>query len=273
MAAPPLREILERVLIHAVDPSVPVGLSLSAGTDSSCLLFSLVRLGIQPALYTYHLEGRSSDDLARARMLSAYYSLPLRTAAVPVEATKIANDVMCLLRLGVRGKVCIQCCHGHLRLAPLVKETRIFNGSGIDGIYGAYRDCRLTGAYKDRSRFTAYRRKHLADPNDDAMQDQQRIYSPVTVLYPYRAPAFVGAVMGLSWEELNQPRLKYALVRHYPEFGQFKGLWRSRGSQQIVAGTREAHNVLLRTSWNRKNRRRVQELYKDMAHDAQAATA
>jgi asparagine synthetase B (glutamine-hydrolysing) len=152
------------------------------------------------------------------------------------------------------GKVCVQCMHGHEYVAPMVKERKILNGSGIDGLYGAYRQFAFNGSRKDKATFDAERQKHLDNPNDDAMEYQRQCYAAqgVKVLYPYRQPNIIQAVMAMSWKEINKPRLKYAIVKDYPEFKMFDRYWRARGSQQIVAGTRELHDKILATPLNVK---------------------
>lgn len=101
------------------------------------------------------------------------------------------------------------------------------------------------------------------------MQDQSRIYGKygIEVLYPYRSPDVIKFIMSKSWEEINKPRWKKwknLMIQDFEKFKELK-IYRSRGSQQIVAGTREFHNKLLSTSLNIKKRKRVQELYKDIS--------
>ncbi len=246
-----------------------VAIAFSGGTDSSCLLFSLLELGFRPTLYTYVVTGYASNDLVRAQMVSKAFNLSLVISVIPDNIDSLVSDVRRIVSDGIRGKVNIQCMHGHYYVAQNVKERLIFNGSGIDGLYGAYRTFAYDGSHKDKVVFDRVRRrKHLDNPNDDAMEYQRDCYAKfdVNVIYPYRQGNIIDFLMGLSWPQINKPSMKWIAVRDYQlEFGGLKGYYRPRGSQQIEAGIRTLHNRLLRTPLNAMGRRRVDEIYKDIA--------
>lgn len=246
-------------------PSGPVALSLSGGTDSLCLLFTLLELKVRPTCYTYRVGDILTEDLKRAMYITAHYNLPLFVASIPDDLTQLLADVRVLVQRGYRGKVGIQCMHGHMYLAKQVQERVIYNGSGVDGLYGSYKQFALDGSARDKVLFDRHRRKHLDNPNDDAMEYQTKEYGlhGVKVAFPYRDSAVVRWLMERSYIDLMKPRYKWATVGEYPEFQQHKGLYRPRGSQQIVAGTRALHEKLLTSTMNRGHAR-VQEVYKDV---------
>ena len=263
-----LKELLKDSIGRRVAGQSRVALSFSSGTDSLCILFACLEMNIRPVLYTYYVQGVPSKDLTISQAVAKHYSLKHITVMIPNDIAHIQTDVLRLVRdFKVSGKVCIQCCHGHMRLGPFVKEKVILNGSGIDGLWGAYKTFAFDGSRKDKAIFDERRRKHLAKPNDDAMLDQQRIYNKwgTKVLYPYRGAHFVNRVMKMSWEDINRPRMKWALVKDFPQYNEMRRIYRPRGSQQLVAGTRELHNKLLHSNWNFNDRKRVDEIYKDIA--------
>ena len=243
-----------------------VAVSFSGGTDSTCLLLSLLELGFRPSLYTYTVEGFDSPDLQRAQMMSDLYDLPLVVCTIPSNIDSLICDVRRLIADGIQGKVCTQCMHGHYYVAPEVRETVIVNGSGIDGPSGAYCNLAIIGNWKNQILFDQARQKHLDNPNDDAMVYQTECYARqgVEVIYPYRQENIIESLMALSWQEINRPKRKWFILRDYwPEIP--PRYFRPRGSQQVMAGTRELHNKLLRTPLNRMGRKRVDEIYKDIA--------
>jgi asparagine synthetase B (glutamine-hydrolysing) len=248
-----------------------VAVSLSGGTDSLAMLFCCVELGIKPVCYTYTVQGFLSDDLKRAQTVTQKYGLALNIANIPTDDEAIINDCKYLIRRGVRGKVCIQCMHGHMHTSKLVKEPIILNGSGIDGLYGAYKQFILS-AKKFRmmpNEFNVMRQKHLTNPNDDAMGDQSKEYGEyeVEVLYPYREKNVVEYMMGKTWDELNKPYLKASTMRQFPQFKEFGWDKSLRGSQQIMAGTRALHQKLLQSRYNTKGYKRVEFVYRAMEAD------
>jgi len=244
-----------------------VALSFSGGTDSLALLFSCFDLGIKPQLYTYAVQGNLSDDLKRAMWAEKEFGLKLTVAYIPTSLSQLITDVKRLVAHGIKGKVCIQCMHGHFYLAPLVKEKIILNGSGIDGLCGSYRSFILSKARIDKATFNEKRQRHLNNQNDDSMQYQSALYADfgTRVAFPYRQKNVIDFLMSKSWEEINRPKLKWITVKDYPEILRVKGLWRSRGSQQIEAGTRRLHDKLLNSILNKNGRKRVTEIYKDLS--------
>lgn len=245
-----------------------VALSFSGGTDSTCLLLSLLELGYSPKLYTYSLDGFESQDVYCAKFISSHFELPLEICVIPSDIESVLSDVQMMLRDGIRGKVAIQCMHGHYYVAPRVKEGVIVSGSGIDGIYGVYKTFLRDNSQNDLERFNKRRRKHLANPNDDAMQYQFVLYSKygIKMVFPYRQDNILNFLMTLAWREINEPVWKWITVKDYWEtFEKLPNYFRQRGSQQIVAGTRELHNKLLELPINKYHRKDVSELYKDLA--------
>lgn len=249
-----------------------VALSLSAGTDSSIILFTLLDLGCKPTCYTYYLEGTNSRDWNLAQQLAAHYGLTVVGCPIPNDLNSLCTDVKTLIHTHhIKGKVAIQCCHGHLYVAQQVTERYIFNGSGVDGIYGCYRQFVLSGASKNKTLFDNMRNKHLAKPNDDAMLDQQRIYNHygsnhggTQVFFPYRNKSILDYLMSLSWAQINSPKWKYVAVRDYLEHFQATDHYRQRGSQQLVAGVREFHDNLLHSPLNKHGRDKVTKIYVDV---------
>lgn len=265
-----MRSLIGDALEHLLEGQVDVALSYSGGTDSNCLLFSLVERGWRPHLYSYCIEGFPSEDLERARNVSDLFDLPLTVCWVDGTVDGIIRDVRKLLYAGIRGKVSIQCMQGHLYVASCVEEPVIVNGSGVDALYGVYRSIILNGARDDKGVFDRLRRDHLRDPNDDAMMYQSALFDAydIEVVYPYRQQSIVDFLMGLSWREINEPRLKWVTVRDFQdEYQQVDGLYNPRGSQQIMAGTREMHDQLLRSPINRRGRKRVSDVYRDLAEE------
>lgn len=63
----------------------PVAISLSAGTDSCCMLFELLSLGVKPHCYCYKLKGKHSEDYERAAFLANKHGLTLTCAEIPFD--------------------------------------------------------------------------------------------------------------------------------------------------------------------------------------------
>ena len=242
-----------------------VALLFSGGTDSLSLFYSCIDLGIKTNLYTYCLEGFESEDLKVAKKIEEKYGINLTVCYIENNIEKLIEDVFHLLGMRISGKVNIQCMHGHMYVAPKIKEQYCLNGSGIDGIYGTYKEYFMGESKTNKEVFDQLRIKHLNNPNDDAMQYQYDLYKSfgIETLYPYRQPNVIDYLMKLSWSEINKPKFKNICVQDFPEIIN-DGLYRQRGSQQIISGTREFHDKLLNTKYNTKNYKRVGSVYKQM---------
>lgn len=263
-----LRNLLKSSIENLVEPDKPLAILFSGGTDSLCMLWTALDLGHRPVLYHYVVEGHVSGDRRRVKAIADFYSLPLTVATIPLDVENLKWYVRRIINDGIHGKVNIQCMHGHYHLAPLVCETQILNGSGVDGLYGVYRQMAIASR-KDPAAFQKMRLKYLDDPNSDAMVYQSKLYNSCGVksLFPYTCEPIRRLLMSRTWDQMNRPRSKWIICQHYQrEFGAFQGLWRPRGSQQIEAGTRALHDKLIITELNTKYRKRVDEIYKDIAN-------
>jgi len=251
-----IRSMLNKNILKEIKDKKNIALSFSGGTDSLCILFACLKLGIKPTLYTYKIKNIFSKDHDIAQAVAKDYNLNLVVGEILDDDISLLNDVKKMIKDGIKGKVSIQCMHGHYYIAPLVKEKQILNGSGIDGIYGVYKDIAIVGR-NDKKKFDDKRNKHLANPNDDAMIYQTELYKKlgIKVIYPYRKNNILNYLMTLPYKKINSPKLKQIILNEFPEV---KPYWRPRGSQQIIAGTRSLHEKLK----NLYKIKRVDEIYK-----------
>lgn len=261
-----IREMLRENIVREAGTHT-VGVNFSGGTDSMCLLLAAMDVGMKPPLFTYAIEGVESEDLRRAKIAAARFDLPLTIALMPRDVEGIVRDVRAMKALGISGKVNTQCCHGHYVLAPRVTVQVLLNGSGIDGLYGTYKPFQLArkriSGIAGKAAFDAMRQKHLDAPNNDAMEYQRMLYGRcgVEVIYPYRQSNVISWIMSKTFEEINRPHLKAITLVEFPEVKEIVGFFRPRGAQQIVAGTREVHDILLKSEYNTKGWKNVNAIY------------
>lgn len=261
-----IRELLKNSIKKSIPSSRPLALAFSGGTDSLCILWVCLEIGVIPRLYTYYLKGINSEDLNCARRIKRKYDLDLVEISIPSDVETLKTDVENIILAGVQGKVNIQCMHGHYYLAKFVREKVILNGSGVDGLYGSYKSAAIIGK-KDHSKFQRMRLKYLQNPNSDAMRYQNVCYSNygIQIIFPYCDPTITKYLLSLTWKEMNQPKLKNIIYKEFEsEFKSIERIYRPRGSQQIVAGIRTHHDLLLKTNLNKYGRKRVDEIYKDI---------
>ena len=265
-----LREFLEKNIreeIRGVEDK-DIALLFSGGTDSSCILFSLLDLGIKPALYIYVVQGAMSEDWKRARIASDKFGLKLTVCVIPYDTEALIRDIKRLIKCGVEGKVNTQCMHGNLYMLEKIKEKLAFNGSGVDGLYGTYRDMAIIA--KDGVLFMKKQLEHLRNENDDGMAYLRQFYHKegIRIAFPYREGNITRYLVGKTYGEMNRPRLKWIIVKEYQDYYKQLGKYYSpRGSQQLISGVRTFHDKLINSRVNTKNRKSVAWIYKDMKEE------
>ena len=259
------REYITRNIDASLKGEKEVALLFSGGTDSTCLLFSLLDLGIKPTLYIYTVEGYASDDYKKALMVRDKFGLELINGVIPNDIDLLMEDVKTLIHLGIKGQINIHCMHGNIYLQDKVKEKIAFNGSGVDGLYGTDKDMAIVK--KNPIAFRKKQLEHLNNPNDDGMMYLFNFYKSagIRVEYPYRKPNITDALLSCSHDEMNRPRNKWIVVKEYQDYyKQLKGYYNSRGSQQLQAGTKILHQKLLNSPLNTENRKSTIWIYKDI---------
>lgn len=253
--------------------SASIGLAFSGGTDSSVLLFTLLSLGISPQLYTYCVQGQDSKDVRIAEKITKKLGLTLHVCSIPSGIECVIRDIKVLVnKYDIHGQMRIQCCQGAYSVAKKAKTDGIklmFNGSGVDGIYGIYMPQQLMRWHKRWKEWQDSRFKHCHNPNDDAMMDQKRISENygIDLVFPYRDSAFIAFLMDLTYEDMNIPRYKQIAVDAFRGYFDQTKSYRPRGSQQLIAGTKLLHQKLLTHPINKFRRKSMAKLYEDIAHN------
>lgn len=261
------RELLRKAIEISCNPNRRWGLAFSGGTDSTCILLAALDVHLPVELFTYHLQGMISQDLKKATTIAASLDIPHTLCPIPTDSASLQADIRRLVALGVRGQVRTQCCHGHLYVASAMAARGItgsLNGSGIDGVYGVYKSqCFGTDAERD-----VLRREQADDPTVDAIPEQRRIYGRqgISVVLPYRYPAYLSTVLAHSWRELNRPRTKGKVVAEFPEIAEMRS-YRPRGSQQLVCGIPEFHARLLDLPINQWHCQSLRALYSRLSSE------
>lgn len=226
--------------------------NLSGGVDSVAMLLGLLRLGRRPRrVYTYCYKGYDSEDAAAASKVARQFKIPHVVVVIPTDEASVIGTVKDMLARGVRGKATTQVMHGQWYLAPMVKEKLVFDGTCADTMWGSFRGfailCKDDKPLFDRMRLNEIR-KFAAD-NYIVCQQELFARHGVKIYYPYWDKDLMAYFLTKSWRQLNTPRLKQALVKHFPEFKKHS-FYRGRGSAQVVAGARDLHYKVLAAPQN-----------------------
>lgn len=260
-----IRQLLEK---HLEDLYPKMALEFSGGTDSNCLLLSLLSMGYRPSLYTYKLEGTESEDVKRAEYVADRFGLDLTICEIPYDFETLVKDIKTLISMGIFGIVAIQVSHGHLYTSKAIKEPLILNGGGPDEFLGSYKDFALNGSTKNKDIFDAFRRKKFAEPDFASRISLRKIHWGREVYLPYIETDILDYALQFSWEEINKPIRKGLLLKDYPEMREYPDeYFPKRGNQYFIAGVKEFHNQLLRSSYNRRGYKRIDGVYREIKRE------
>lgn len=220
-----------------------VGLLLSGGTDSMCVMWTLLELGIAVHAYTFHLEGNESKDCHAARRAAAIYGVELTDVVIPYQTpVELAGDVAPLVkRMGSARKTHVECTWPFIWMAPAVEERQVFTGMSADDLWGsaAYMIIRYS---KTRELFSEHRRGIMADETTGGWSFVRDEFTRAgkNLMAPFRGHDVMEWFFQRSYEELNRPKQKNPALEGFSDYyKQADGIYRRQSNLQVGSGIRE----------------------------------
>lgn len=168
--------------------------------------------------------------------------------------------------LPVDRKTNVQCTFPFLYLFPKIKESVIVTGLCADDLYGSSKGMTIKGS-KDKEVFDRLRNRSRENLNSSAYLPIKTLAEEVhgkKLIVPYRDEDIFNYFMNKSWVELNRPKQKQVAIDSYRKYFDSHDIYRKNSSLQVESGIREYHNELINSSLNTNNRKRVDEIYKDL---------
>lgn len=112
-----------------------VAVPMSSGVDSHCALFACLEAGLNPHVYSFHLEGIESRDVKIAEKTAEVFDLPFTKVTLPSGQKQLIKDVIDLAKFGCRSKTDFECFWPMWHLLPKIKQKAFFTGHGADSLY------------------------------------------------------------------------------------------------------------------------------------------
>jgi asparagine synthetase B (glutamine-hydrolysing) len=262
-----LKKLLKEAIHESIKDSKDVALLFSGGTDSLTCLFSLFEMDIKPTLYTFYLEGKPNRDLEYSKKVAEFYSLEHTIIEIPYSLSKLEESVLYITEnLPVDRKTNVQCVFPFLYVMPQVKEKYVVSGLCADDLYGSAKSV-IIKASKNKEVFDSIREKTRSSLNSSAYlpikQFIEQTHGKVFIT-PYREQEVHDFFMEKSWAELNKPKQKQIAIDAFSSYFEEQDIYRKNSNLQVESGIREYHNELINSELNENNRRRVDEIYKDL---------
>lgn len=266
-----LKQLLKKNIKEAIQDEKNIALLFSGGTDSLTCLFSMLEINIKPTLYTFFLEGFPNKDVEYSEKVASYYNLKHIVIEIPYNVKMLEEDVSYITtNLPVDRKTNVQCAFPFLYVIPKISEEVIVSGLCADDLYGTSKSVAIK-ASKDKEIFDAIREKAYINLNSSA-------YLPIKVLIenkykkkliaPYKSKEIYDYFMSFSWGELNKPKQKQIAIDSFSNYYENQIIYRKNSNLQVESKIREYHDEIINGKLNKNNRKRVDEIYKDLIKDA-----
>jgi asparagine synthetase B (glutamine-hydrolysing) len=125
---------IKKVLLQSAGtPENDAAVLLSAGVDSSSVLFALLEAGKRVTAYSFCLDDRTSTDVKYAQITAKEFGVPFVQIPLPTSTDVLREDLVDLVRFGAKKKTDFECGWPMLYAYKAITERDIFSGMGADG--------------------------------------------------------------------------------------------------------------------------------------------
>ena len=255
------RKIFIQVVADICKNTDNVGVALSAGKDSSSVLFALLELKKKVTAYSFHVEDIQSTDFIHAKQNAKTFKVPFVECIIPKKVS-LDNIKDLMARTGCKKKVEIECYYPYYYILPKVKESLLLLGLGSDTFF-----CLSKKGMIHYSKTLDGIRKYRELDYEITINDLERLnlLSDVGIYDPFADKRIYNYFYNKSWKEINKPRQKETLLVAFPEYFNKIKLFNQMNLQCGDSGLREIFVPLLKDrKINYKHRTRVLDLYSDI---------
>jgi len=235
----------------------PIALMLSSGVDSRSLFFECLSQNKEFSCYTFIMEGIISSDYIEAKSLCVKFGITHHTITLPNNIDVLKKDIIKLKELGANKKTDFQCFWPFLYAYKEVKENAILTGLGADGHFCISKK----GMIHYRDKIDEFRELTFNNPSYCQMHLHKVYNNNKECISPYLSQEMIEEFKGTTWEQINKPREKYAIVNAYNEyFSQIK-IYKHTNFQLGDSGISKHFENLLNTELNTNNFKSVQSIF------------
>lgn len=202
-------------------------ISTSGGMDSCSVLISALELGYKPIILSFTLDDRLSHDFRCARLIARHYELAFMPVYLPTNKKIILENVKHIIKkYGASKKTAIECLYPRLHALMTVANAGIktfVTGDAADGHFALSKKAMIH--FKEpKEKFQQFRKDYFANPDAAQVQTINKMAKDlrIKVITPYFNQEVFNLFSDCSWSDLNKPRQKEAVRKHYPELDKFK---------------------------------------------------
>ena len=262
-----LKDIFINEVAKIVGDKKEAGVALSAGIDSTCVLFALLELGIKTTVYSFHVEKVFSRDYLYAKKTAEHFSCDFVECVIPRPIDR-HSIIELIEKYGLKKKTDIECTYPFLFLLPKVREEVLVTGACADGHFCLSKKGRIH--YRHTVELLREFRDGLFDnPNYAQVETFTQIcknnFDNLKIDTPYNKQSIRDYFYDMTWDECNKPKEKFPLRDMFPKMLEQITIFNHTNYQCGDSEIRDIFEVLLDDAdWNSKNRSRMIDVYRDM---------
>ena len=237
-------------------PYDEVGVFLSAGIDSRCILFALLECGKKVHTYSFTLADRVSKDCRVAEEVSNVFGVEFTQVTLPTDLDILKKDVLTLHnKYNCIKKTEYECVWPFLYAYPKVTESVVANGIRADSHFCISKRARLH--FKDD--LDGYRLECFNNPNGGQYLQHLQLAEEngTSICTPYRDKRMIEYFLGTTYEQCNKPHQKQPILNSFPEYFEKYKVYPHTNFQLGDSGISSHFEKLLTTEWNTRDYKSV----------------
>jgi asparagine synthetase B (glutamine-hydrolysing) len=257
-------------------PSEPVGLAMSGGIDSASVFFALLEIGHEFECYTFYQDGYESEDLVESKKYCEQFSIKLNLINMNSDVDTIYNDINKIIPFcGVKlKKTKVETLRPLMYLFENSKHKTILNGYSADEYMPYSRKCNiLYGSERNEQAVLdeGWRKRWIDEDEYIVLSKKLGGHYNINYIDTYEHKAIEDFFLRFYLKDLLKPHKHIVTSAFKKEFDSVGG-FRHQSSYQVNSRTRDFHDNLLNSKYNKNSHKGVIGLYNQMAKELKQLT-
>ena len=201
-----------------------VALLLSAGMDSHATLLALQDVGITPHCYSFMVDrGKLSTDFKYANFKAKKLGVKFTPVFLPHTQTDIVSRLVELVQHGAKTKTEFECSLPVMETIKVIQEPYIVTGHGAGGHFAITKKAMIHFEGKiEQWRSLVYKKFNAGTYVQKAILESICKIHNKTFLWPWFSSCMQNEFSGTTWDQINRPKKKQAIIDNFPEMRKFK---------------------------------------------------
>ena len=213
-----------RTVLQEIIKPLPnkICVATSGGIDSSSVVMSALDVGKEVQIISFTFADRLSHDYKSALKLATKFNVVFVPVYLPTKTDEIVKTVKHLIKkVGCKKKTAIECLFPFYYLVKVMKRYKfetLVTGVAADGHFGLSKKAMIHYS-KDDQKFRKFRQDYFSNLESAGTKRLIKLceLNKIQLCNPYFDPSVFSLWIDKNWAELNKPRQKEVIRKHYPE--------------------------------------------------------